>query len=242
VVPPGPDNPLGEYAMRLDIPDGAYLIHGTNNPLAVGMAVTHGCIRMYPEDIEQLFPLVPVGTQVHLINQPVKVAYVEGELLLEAHPPIDAQGQSIEPKIDEFTRLLNEALGPTTAAVHWDIALETLQAARGMPVVVGLQADLAPTPLEEQSGEALVQTAEGVSESHGGSAGVAASAEPVAPAAPVLVEEPVAVQAHVPGQEPVTAPEEKALTAEPARADEPTDESHPLTDVSSLPTTPPSAP
>ena len=85
-MPPGPDNPLGEYAMRLTLTPGAYLIHGTNNPLAVGMAVTHGCIRMYPEDIEALFPLVPVGTPVWIINEPVKVAYVDGELLLEAHP------------------------------------------------------------------------------------------------------------------------------------------------------------
>jgi L,D-transpeptidase ErfK/SrfK len=238
VVGPGPDNPLGDYAMRLDIPDGAYLIHGTNNPLAVGMAVTHGCIRMYPEDIEKLFPLVPVGTKVHLINQPVKVAYVEGELLLEAHPPVDAQGQSIEPKIDEFTRLLNEALGPTTAAVHWDIALETLQAARGMPVVVGLHADLAPTPLEEQSGEGLVQTAEAAEgATPAGAVAAAPETEPVAPAAPVIVEEPVAVQAHVPGQEPVNAPEEKPLTAEPAAPAEP-DDSHPLGEANAAATTP----
>ena len=57
-VPPGPDNPLGEYAMRLGIPGGAYLIHGTNRPAGVGMQVTHGCIRMYPEDIEQFFKIV----------------------------------------------------------------------------------------------------------------------------------------------------------------------------------------
>jgi L,D-transpeptidase ErfK/SrfK len=87
VVPPGPDNPLGEYAMRLDIKPGSYMIHGTNNPVAVGMAVTHGCIRMYPEDIAALYSLAPVGTKVWLINEPVKVAFVDGELLLEVHPP-----------------------------------------------------------------------------------------------------------------------------------------------------------
>ena len=58
VVPPGPDNPLGEHKMRLDIPGGAYLIHGTNRPAGVGMQVTHGCIRMYPEDVAELFDLV----------------------------------------------------------------------------------------------------------------------------------------------------------------------------------------
>jgi len=147
VVGPGPDNPLGAYAMRLAITPGAYLIHGTNNPLAVGMAVTHGCMRMYPEDVEALFPTVPVGTKVRIVNDPVKTAFVGGELLLEAHPPVDAEGQTYEPNLELFSQLLDKALGPTTAAVHWDYARETLQVANGMPTVVGLQADLdAPTP------------------------------------------------------------------------------------------------
>jgi L,D-transpeptidase ErfK/SrfK len=145
VVKAGPDNPLGEYAMRLAITPGAYLIHGTNNPLAVGMAVTHGCIRMYPEDIAALFPLVPVGTKVTLINEPVKIAYVDGELLLEVHPPVDAQGQSYEPDVDALAQRLDAVLGETTAAVHWDLALQTLRAAQGIPAVVGVEAVL-PEP------------------------------------------------------------------------------------------------
>src|SRR5690606_172459 len=107
-VPPGPKNPLGAYKMRLAIPGGSYLIHGTNNPLAVGMAITHGCIRMYPEDIEHLFPLVPVGTKVTLLNEPVKVAFVEGELLLEVHPPVDSEGQSVEPDVEMLAGLLDK--------------------------------------------------------------------------------------------------------------------------------------
>jgi L,D-transpeptidase ErfK/SrfK len=141
VVPPGPDNPLGEYAMRLAIHPGTYLIHGTNNPLAVGMAVTHGCIRMYPEDIEALFKIVPVGTKVWLINEPVKVAYVDGELLLEAHPQIDAEGQTMAPDLDMLSQRLDHALGANVAAINWDLARETLQAAQGMPALVGLEAD-----------------------------------------------------------------------------------------------------
>jgi L,D-transpeptidase ErfK/SrfK len=146
VVKPGPDNPLGAYAMRLAITPGAYLIHGTNNPLAVGMAVTHGCMRMYPEDIEALFPIVPVGTKVRIVNEPVKVAFVNGELLLEVHPPVDAEGQTIEPDLEMFSKLLDQALGPTTAAVHWGFARETMQLANGLPTVVGLEADVNPTP------------------------------------------------------------------------------------------------
>jgi L,D-transpeptidase ErfK/SrfK len=144
VVRPGPKNPLGEYKMRLAVGDGTYEIHGTNNPLAVGMAITHGCIRMYPEDVAALFAAVPVGTKVWLINEPVKVAYVDGDLLLEVHPPVDGEGQTVEPNLELLSKQLDRALGNNTAAIHWDFAREALQAASGMPAVVGLEADLAP--------------------------------------------------------------------------------------------------
>jgi L,D-transpeptidase ErfK/SrfK len=117
------------------------VIHGTNNPIAVGLAVTHGCIRMYPDDVEALFPLIPVGTPVRLINVPVKVAWVDGELLLEAHPPVDAEGQSFEPNIDQFAELLRAAVGDTTVAIHWDYAREVLQKADGVIATVGLEED-----------------------------------------------------------------------------------------------------
>ena len=71
VVPPGPDNPLGEYAILLDIP--GYLIHGTNQPDGIGMRASRGCIRMYPEDIESVFDAVPTNTQVNIIDHPIKV-------------------------------------------------------------------------------------------------------------------------------------------------------------------------
>jgi L,D-transpeptidase ErfK/SrfK len=145
-VGPGPDNPLGAYAMRLAAGNGTYLIHGTNNPIAVGLAVTHGCIRMYPDDVAALFPLIPVGTPVRLINEPVKVAWVDGELLLEAHPPVDALGQSFEPNIDQFSDLLRAAVGDTTVAINWDYAREVLQKADGVIATVGLEAELPADP------------------------------------------------------------------------------------------------
>ncbi|MDP9065820.1 MAG: L,D-transpeptidase family protein [Pseudomonadota bacterium] len=141
-VPPGPDNPLGNYAMRLAAGNGTYLINGTNNPIAVGLAVTHGCIRMYPDDVAALFPLIPVGTEVRLVNEPVKVAWVDGELLLEAHPPVDAEGQSFEPNLDQFSGLLQKAVGATTVAINWDYAREVLQKANGVLATVALEADL----------------------------------------------------------------------------------------------------
>ena len=172
-VPPGPDNPLGDRALRLAVGKGTYLIHGTNNPIAVGLAVTHGCIRMYPEDIEALFQQVQVGTKVRIVNEPVKVAWVDGELLLEAHPPVDAEGQTYEPDIDKFSDLLREAVGDTTVAIHWDYAREVLARADGVLATVGLAADMpeiappaAPgeTPAEVPADSAAVPGAEPAAE------------------------------------------------------------------------------
>ena len=73
--------------MRLGLP--GYLIHGTNKPSGVGMRVTHGCVRMFPEDIEALYKTVPVGTAVNIVNQPVKIGWTaDGTLYLEAHPAL----------------------------------------------------------------------------------------------------------------------------------------------------------
>ena len=80
-------NPLGAYAMRLSQPE--YIIHGTNKPYGVGMRVSHGCIRLYPEDIETLFPQVRLQTPVRIINQPYKVGRHGDQLYLEAHPYLE---------------------------------------------------------------------------------------------------------------------------------------------------------
>lgn len=144
VVPPGPDNPLGDYAMRLGIPGGAYLIHGTNRPVGVGMPVTHGCIRMYPEDIESLFRLVKTGTRVHIINQPLKTGWVDGVLYLEVHPPLDA-GSAAD--LTKLTRLLVNATNARPLRINWPMAERTFTEARGMPVAVSLpQVAVAETP------------------------------------------------------------------------------------------------
>jgi L,D-transpeptidase ErfK/SrfK len=139
VVPPGRDNPLGAHAMRLAIPGGAYLIHGTNNPDAVGMAVTHGCLRMYPEDIATLFDRVPVGTKVTLIDEPVKMTKIDGEVWLEVHPPIDDQGGAMAVSLELFEARLDALLGESEVVINWDIALEALRDARGIPVMIGLE-------------------------------------------------------------------------------------------------------
>jgi L,D-transpeptidase ErfK/SrfK len=139
VVPAGPDNPLGAYAMRLAIPGGAYLIHGTNKPAGVGMQVTHGCMRLYPEDIEALFPLVPLRTPVRIINEPVKLGWVGDELYMEAYRPLDRMGDPEEPDLKILEDMLLKATADRPVAINWDLARATLKEARGMPIVVAIE-------------------------------------------------------------------------------------------------------
>lgn len=87
VVPAGPDNPLGRHVLKLGI-DGGYFIHGTSQMYGIGMPVTHGCVRLYPEHVEALFKQVPVGTPVRIVNQPYKTAWRDGVLWVEAHPDV----------------------------------------------------------------------------------------------------------------------------------------------------------
>ncbi len=87
VIGPGPDNPLGKYAFYLEWP--SYLIHGTNKPSGVGLRSSHGCMRLYPEDIEQFFNMIPVGTQVRVVNQPYVLGWHEGQLYLQPYDVLE---------------------------------------------------------------------------------------------------------------------------------------------------------
>lgn len=132
VVPPGPDNPLGKHALRLGLP--GYLIHGTNKPSGLGMRVTHGCIRMFPEDIEALFEQVDPGMPVRIVNQPYKIGWGEGGLYLEAHPPLDEE--TSEWTATALTRAFVAATEERPARVDWAAAEEIMLAGRGIPEFV----------------------------------------------------------------------------------------------------------
>lgn len=140
VVLPGPDNPLGQYALYLSLP--GYLIHGTNRPLGVGMRVTHGCMRLYPEDIEKLFHLVPIGTPVQIVNQPIKLGWLNKLLYIELHPPLEEE--DIEPSDFEqkIHHTISEFLGKTTQDSNNNVrinqqALNTaIQAKNGIPTLI----------------------------------------------------------------------------------------------------------
>ncbi|MDT8407087.1 MAG: L,D-transpeptidase family protein [Methylococcales bacterium] len=134
VVPAGPDNPLGLFAMRLGIP--GYLIHSTNKPYGVGMSVTHGCIRMYPEDIERLFPDIPVGTDVYLVNQPIKLGWHQGRLFIEVHPLLDNQPWPYLERLNSALDLLAEANEGVLPVVNGARLKAILNRANGVPEMI----------------------------------------------------------------------------------------------------------
>lgn len=137
-VPPGPNNPLGNYA--LDMGWEAIVIHGTNIPAGIGRRVSHGCIRLYPEDIERLFSLVPVGAPVTFIDQPIKLGWSNGALYLEAHPTqsqadeIEAEGHlTPEPAPDIAWRIV-EATGENAVLIDWPAVEKAIAERQGIPV------------------------------------------------------------------------------------------------------------
>ena len=154
IVPPGPDNPLGEYAMRLGLP--GYLIHGTNRPAGVGMRVTHGCVRMFPEDIEYLFPKIDVSTAVRIINEPVKMGWDGDQLVMEVHPILEvvipeASEDAGEEGADDVDEVIVESKDPLTyvteqfivttgeraGQLDWHLAEQIVERSDGIPVPVG---------------------------------------------------------------------------------------------------------
>lgn len=142
VVPPGPDNPLGEYALKLNLP--GYLLHGTNRPYGVGMRVTHGCIRMYPEDIEGLFERVPVGTPVMIVNQPVKVGWAQDGLYLEVHPTLEEDERTAEDLKNIAVDLLEQAAGEGAGRISGRTLMRALEEQSGMPVRVARKRESEP--------------------------------------------------------------------------------------------------
>lgn len=134
LVPPGPDNPLGTRALRLSIP--GYLIHGTNKPYGVGMRVTHGCVRLLPEDIEQLFDQVKVGTGVQIVNQPVKTGWHDGVLYVEVHPPLDEDSTAQEDRLRFTLERVYEELQKHPAVLDGRALRRAVAEMHGVPVAI----------------------------------------------------------------------------------------------------------
>jgi len=139
-VPPGPDNRLGAFALYLGWP--TYLIHGTNDPRGVGRHSSRGCIRLYPEHIEELFALVPAGTKVRVVHEPVKTGWVAGELYLEVHPDaeralaLDETGKLEREPVRDLRELVTKAAGAELARVDWSRVERVSSISGGIPVRV----------------------------------------------------------------------------------------------------------
>jgi L,D-transpeptidase ErfK/SrfK len=150
-VPAGPDNPLGQYAFRLGWP--SYLIHGTNKPYGVGMRSSHGCMRLYPEDIAVFFDLIPIGTKVTIVNQPYLFGWRDGTLYLQAYAVMEDDSRDWD---KNRKRLLANLLAPKLrqrieghdSDIDWQRVGDLAHSPRALPVPVtashdGLDAVLA---------------------------------------------------------------------------------------------------
>jgi L,D-transpeptidase ErfK/SrfK len=135
VVPPGPDNPLGRHAIGLSMP--GYLLHGTNKPAGVGMRVSHGCIRLYPEDIEKLFDRVASGTRVDIVDQPVLAGWNDGVLYLEAHRPLEEDSRDMAEEAGKVIAAAIERAGDVVVEIDREAIATILAEQRGIPLPIG---------------------------------------------------------------------------------------------------------
>lgn len=148
VVPPGPHNPLGAFALYLNLP-GDYRIHGTDidKIFGIGMQITHGCVRMYPEDIEQLYSMVPVGTPVFIVKQPIKVGWLNNMLYIEAHPDLEGEEMTREQRYEVALNLIQKANNGELPEFDQQALNNALTNLRGDPVAIYER--LPPLPGEE---------------------------------------------------------------------------------------------
>ena len=136
IVKAGPDNPLGDFAMRLGKPE--YLIHGTNKPYGIGMRVSHGCIRLYPEDIEELFSQVSLKTPVNIINQPYKIGIRKNTIYLEVHPYLDEDAEQYDNNLTSVVALIIELAEDQKYELDWEAAYAAIKNPTGVPVAIGM--------------------------------------------------------------------------------------------------------
>ncbi len=146
VVKPGPDNPMGQFALKLGI--SGYYIHGTDEDKeeGIGMRVTHGCIRMYPKDIASLFVQVDKGTPVRIVNQPYKVGSLDGSLYLEAHPRLEEDPAGRADQYGQAVDALTGTVRKQQAEINWMQVRSTINTRNGIPVMVGRLIATDPEP------------------------------------------------------------------------------------------------
>ena len=149
IVPPGIHNPLGAYALYLNLP-GDYRIHGTDidKIFGIGMQITHGCVRTYPEDIEALYNSVEIGTPVYIVKQPIKVGWLDNTLYVEAHPDLEGEEKTQDQRFAIALALIkkaNKGEEPDFDQVALNKALTDID---GVPVAIyeGVAPEVAAAP------------------------------------------------------------------------------------------------
>jgi L,D-transpeptidase ErfK/SrfK len=132
-----PDNPLGRYAFYLSpkglSKKGSFLIHGTNRPGGIGVRATHGCIRLFPEDIEKLYYIVPIGTSVRIVHEPFKVGWHENRLYLEAHQALSEDQYAGSDSLVNLAKVIEKAISGSHM-VNWTSAKMAAKTKNGYPV------------------------------------------------------------------------------------------------------------
>jgi len=130
-VLPGPQNPLGEYALYLSAQ--SYLIHGTNKPASIGLRATNGCIRLYPEDVKRLYESTPVKSPVNIVNQPYLVGHSNGVVYLEVHGSTEDVDTA---ELDTIYKKLRTIEKEAARTLDWSKVKNVLAEARGIPVPI----------------------------------------------------------------------------------------------------------
>jgi L,D-transpeptidase ErfK/SrfK len=140
-VPQGPDNPMGTHALYLGWPE--YAIHGTDKPYSIGRRSSSGCIRMYPENITQVFEMVPIGTPVTVVNQAVKLGWIGNKLYLEAHPTMEqADKMEVDGGLpgyvfpEEDMGIIVASAGEYARDLNWPLIRQIIRERRGYPVEI----------------------------------------------------------------------------------------------------------
>lgn len=158
VVGPGPQNPLGTHALYLGWPE--YAIHGTNKPYGIGRRVSSGCVRMYPENIKEFYYATPIGTKVTVVNQPIKAAWIEDELYLEAHATL-SQSDRVEEiggyppyeVTDADMKLIRDIAGEHEDKLNWLQIRKIIRERSGTPLLIATRPAPTPVVTEEKADE-----------------------------------------------------------------------------------------
>lgn len=137
IMPPGPDNPLGSFAIYMTIP--TYLIHSTIFPESVGKRASFGCIRMFESDIKNFFPSIQGGIPVMIVNSPVKVGWQDNHLYVEAHHPLEEHSGAFDSSLPGIVHTISDYSKSDTTLIDWQLVSYIAEKRDGVPHDIGIK-------------------------------------------------------------------------------------------------------